>query len=298
MIRFAAALALVPAPLPVATLPPGLVWVDQAPGAKGATLHSVGPDGRQTRTPLRYALNAIACTSDGTLTGLATELDGKRLPQAPHLVRFSTAGAVTDLGPAPGRAGLATAYGAAIDAQGRLLVSTGDRLRPLRLGPGAPAALASHALPPLPYAGDWATDPRTGELVAVVATDGVARVVRLRWDAATGVSAVDTERVPGLPPSSAYGGVAVLADGSIAAVFNRDAGPGAGAGTGRAPMTGALFRITGTKAEKLADLGPLTSSDAATCPVHAPPTTAPVAARAIPTTPPPPAPVPSPVALA
>ncbi|WP_433076192.1 hypothetical protein ACQP1P_31075 [Dactylosporangium sp. CA-052675] len=278
MLRFAAVLALLPTPAPVATLPPGLVWVEQAPGATGATLHSVGFDGRQTRTPLRYALNAIACTSDGTLAGLATELDGRRLPQAPHLVRVSPAGAVTDLGPAPGHADLATAYGAAIDARGRLLVSTGDRLRPLRLGPAAPAALASHALPKLPYAGDWATDPRTGELVTVVAIDDVARVVRLRWDAATGVSAVDTERVPDLPPSSAYGGVAVLADGSIAAVFNRNAGPGAGAGTGRAPMTSALFRITGTKVEKLADLGPLTSSDAATCPVHAPPATPPPAA--------------------
>jgi hypothetical protein len=249
--------------------------------------------GHEAKFRLRYALNAIACTGDGTLAGLATELDGRRLPRAPHLIRFTTAGAVTDLGPAPGRADLATGYGAAAvtaqDGSVQLLVSTGDELRPLRVSPGAPALLAPHALPKLPYAGDWATDPRTGELVSVVALDDVARVVRLRWDAATGVSAVDLENVPGLPGSSAYGGVAVLADGSIATVFNRAAGPGAGAGTGREPMTSALYRITG-KAEKLADLGPVTSSDAASCPVQSPAVvagTVPVSNAAATTSPPP-----------
>ncbi|MFI5910458.1 hypothetical protein [Dactylosporangium sp. NPDC051541] len=294
MLRLAvAALAVTPTPvLPVAPLPPGLVWVGQAPGGTGSTLHTA-----TSQIRLRYSLNAIACTSAGTLTGLATELDGRRLPDAPHLVRFTTAGTVTDLGPAPGRQDLVTGYGAAIataaDGSTQLLISTGDRLRPLRLAPGPPAPLPAHALPDLPYAGDWATDPRTGELVTVVSMGNVARVVRLRWDAATGVGAVDTTPVPGLPPSSAYGAVAVLADGSIAAVFNRDAGPGAGAGTGRAPMGSALYRITGTEAEKLADLGPLTSSDAATCPVPASPAPSPpVVARALPTTAPP-SPVPS-----
>ncbi|GAA3452777.1 hypothetical protein GCM10018962_46100 [Dactylosporangium matsuzakiense] len=281
------ALAVTPTPLvPIAPLPPGLVWVGQAPGVTGSTLHTAtGP------IRLRYSLNAMACGRDGLLTALATELDGRRLPDAPHLVRVTTAGAVTDLGPAPGRRDLATGYGAAMataaDGSTELLVTTGDRLRPLRLSPGPPAPLASHALPDLPYAGDWAIDPRTGELVTVVSMAGAARVVRLRWDAATGVGAVDTTPVPALPPSSAYGGVAVLADGSIAAVFNRNAGPGAGAGTGRAPMGGALYRITGTRASKLADLGPLTSSDAATCPVPSPPPQPPVVARAVPTTPPP-----------
>ncbi|WP_433045043.1 hypothetical protein [Dactylosporangium sp. CS-033363] len=272
----AAALLLAPTPAPSATvLPPGLVWVDQAPGTTGSTLHAVDAQGQEQKTRIRYALNAIACTPDGLITGLATELDGKRLPQAPHLVRVSTAGAVEDLGPAPDRAALAKGYGAAAVGD-HLLVSTGDRL----VGIGGPG---TYALPELPYTGDWATDPRTGELVSVLAVDDVARVVRLRWDAGTGVSAVDLEPVPTLPPSSAYGGVAVLADGSIAAILNRDAGPGAGPRTGRKPMSSALFRITGGKAEQLADLGAVTSSDAATCPVQAPPaTTAPTTAAPTP----------------
>ncbi|WP_433204576.1 hypothetical protein ACQP00_36180 [Dactylosporangium sp. CS-047395] len=258
----AAALLLVPSPTPAPggpTLPPGLVWVDRAPGATGSTLHTVDGQGHEQKIRIRYALNAIACTPGGTLTGLATDLDGKRLPRAPHLVRITTAGAVEDLGPAPDHAALTRGFGAAAVGS-HLLVSAGDKLIDLD-GP------ATYALPKLPYTGDWATDPHTGELVSVTAMHNMAQVVRLRWDAGTGVSAVDLEPIPDLPPSPAYGGVAVLPDGSIAAIFNRDTGPGAGPGTGREPMTSALFRITDGKAEHLADLGALTSSDAATCPV-------------------------------
>ncbi|WP_433204551.1 hypothetical protein ACQP00_36135 [Dactylosporangium sp. CS-047395] len=60
---------------------------------------------------------------------------------------------------------------------------------------------------------------RTGRTLRVL--------VRIAGTLETGVSAVDLEPIPDLPPSPGYGGVAVLDDGSIAAIFDRDAGSGA-----------------------------------------------------------------------
>ena len=254
-------------------LPPGLVWVTQGPAERSSTLHVVDFAGTATSAPMRYSVNALACTPSGALLALATERDGARLPDAPHLVRLSAAGAVADLGPAPGRESLVTGYGAALatgpDGAVDLLVSAGDELRTVRVFPGPPHQLPPRALPGLPYQGDWAADPRTGDLVTVVAVDGVARLVRLP----RGAAAAGSVPVPALPGRSAYGGIAVLGNGDVAVLFNAAQGPGAGPGTGRAPMTGALYRIPAGHPERatlLTDIGPVTSTDAATCPVHPP----------------------------
>jgi hypothetical protein len=141
----------------------------------------------------------------------------------------------------------------------------------VQVSPGAPKLLPARALPALPYVGDWVVEPRSGDLLTVAARGGRAQLIRL----AAGATRPALTPLPAvLPGRSAYGGLALHPDGTLTALFNQSAGPGAGPGTGHAPGGSALFRIPlahPERAAKVADLGSVTSSDATTCPVPAPP---------------------------
>ena len=260
-------------------LPAGLVWVARAPTQDSATLYRVTASGAVERHDLAYAVNAIGCAANGSVYGLATDHDGEPLRGAPHVVRIAPTGTVTDLGTVDVSAlsyPLATGYAATAitgpDSAVTLLVGTATHLRPVRVVPGPPALLASRTLPDLPFIGDWDADPRTGDLYTVVATTGTAQLLRL---ASADLSPTLTA-VSGLPGGSAYGGVALTADGVLYAVYNRD----------NAPST--LYRIPlehPDQARAVADLDPAVSSDATMCPP--PPASAAAVSPAAPVAPPP-----------
>src|SRR5690349_5842585 len=148
----------------------GLVWVDRAPDARTDTLHRVDPGGTVTDRPLDYAVNAIGCAPDGSVFGLAASHLGVKLAGGPHLLRV-TGTAQVDLGAvlAPGlRYPLAEAYaGTVLNAPLRLVVDSGGVRREVSLGGSRPTVTRSLPLPPLPYVGDWDTEPGTGDLLTV-----------------------------------------------------------------------------------------------------------------------------------
>jgi hypothetical protein len=227
-------------------LPEGLVWVDRAASAATSTLHRVTASGAVRDQRLAYRVNAIGCTPAGVIYGLAEIAGG------PHLLRIT--GAVKDLGPIAGGASrypLAEGYAATVQGA-HLVVASGSFVREVRLD--RPALTASRPLPALPYIGDWVSDPRTGELVAVAGERGAAYVLRL------GVP-VSRTSVPGLPGGPAYGALALGPGRVLYTVYN-------GAGSSR------LYRVpldAPSHAALVRTLGPAASSDATYC--------APVAAR-------------------
>jgi hypothetical protein len=191
-------------------LPAGIAWVRRLPGAPTATLYWSARSGAVVRRTLPIRLNAVGCGPDGALYGLSTRA---------HLIRVPFTGEETDLGTvgAPGRYALARAYaGTGRSGAPVLTVRAGDLRYDIRLGPGPPTAGYGVRLPALPFGGDWAEDPRTGDLVYVTVKAGRATLVRLPRTGRARFTAL-----PALRPAIGYGAATVTSDHSLYTMDNR-----------------------------------------------------------------------------